>query len=283
MIQIGDILMNKTKLKPILKWAGGKKKLLPEIKARLPEWSGRYYEPFFGGGSVLFDLQPDKATISDTNWELVNLYMTIRDDTEGLIRSLKSHSNTKEHFYDVRAIDRSDGYELVSDVEKASRMLYLNKTCFNGLFRVNSKGQMNVPFGRYKNPKICDEKLIRAISDYFNSADIVFRNCDFDEVLAEAQAGDFVYLDPPYDPTSDTAYFTAYAKDGFNRGEQIRLKGCCDDLTKKGVKFLLSNSCTDFINDLYKGYDISVIEAPRSISCKGDGRKAVNEVLVKNY
>jgi len=269
---------------PVLKWVGGKRQLMGEIEKVLPKTYTRYYEPFIGGGAVLFELQPNKAVINDVNSELINLYNVIKDDVESLIEDLRKHENTSEYFYKIREIDRNrESYEKLSNVEKASRIVYLNKTCFNGLFRVNKAGEFNSPFGKYKNPNIVDEITLRAVSKYFNKADIKILNGDFEQSLKGIRKGSFVYFDPPYDPVSSSANFTGYDKGGFNRDEQIRLKNLCDKLDKKGVKFLLSNSATDFIKDLYKDYNIKVVKAKRAINSNGNARGEVDEVLVRNY
>ncbi|EOU1737756.1 DNA adenine methylase [Clostridium perfringens] len=269
---------------PVLKWVGGKRQLMSEIEKVLPKTYTTYYEPFIGGGAVLFELQPKKAVINDVNGELINLYNVIKDDVELLIEDLKKHENTPEYFYSIRELDRKkDKYENLSNIEKASRIVYLNKTCFNGLFRVNKAGEFNSPFGKYKNPNIVDEVTLRAVSKYFNKADIKILNGDFEASLKGIRKGAFVYLDPPYDPVSNSANFTGYDKGGFNRDEQIRLKKLCDKLDKKGVKFLLSNSATDFIKDLYKDYNIKIVKAKRAINSNGNARGEVDEVLVRNY
>ncbi|AAO35023.1 DNA adenine methylase [Clostridium tetani] len=269
---------------PVLKWVGGKRQLMGEIKKVLPKTYTAYYEPFIGGGAVLFELQPNKAVINDVNGELINLYNIIKYDVESLIEDLRKHENTSEYFYRIREIDRSkEEYEKLTNVEKASRIIYLNKTCFNGLFRVNKAGEFNSPFGKYKNPNIVDEVTLRAVNKYFNKANIKILNGDFEQSLKRIRKGAFVYLDPPYDPVSSSANFTGYDKGGFNRAEQIRLKNLCDKLDKKGVKFLLSNSATDFIKELYKDYNIKVVKAKRTINSNGNSRGAVDEVLVRNY
>ena len=269
---------------PVLKWVGGKRQLMGEIEKVLPKTYTTYYEPFIGGGAVLFELQPKKAVINDVNSELINLYNVIKDDVELLIEDLRKHENTSEYFYRIREMDRDrELYEKLSNIEKASRIVYLNKTCFNGLFRVNKSGEFNSPFGKYKNPNIVDEVTLRAVSKYFNKADIKILNSDFEKSLKGIRKGSFVYLDPPYDPVSSSANFTGYDKGGFNRDEQIRLKKLCDKLDKKGVKFLLSNSATDFIKDLYKDYNIKVVKAKRAINSNGNARGEVDEVLVRNY
>ena len=269
-------------MKPILKWVGGKTRLLPEIEKRIPEFQ-HYYEPFVGGAALLLHLQPKNATAADANEELINLYNVVKTAPEELIKDLGKHKNEKEYFYQIRKLDRLESYKDLSPIEKASRILYINKTCYNGLFRVNSRGELNTPFGNYKNPLICDENNIRELSDYFNRANIQFIHQDFEQTLLEAKKGDFVYLDPPYDPISATASFTAYAKNGFSKEEQIRLKQCCDKLDEKDAHFLLSNSATEFICELYEEYSVEIIDAPRSISCNGTNRNSVNEVLISNY
>jgi len=238
-----------------------------------------------GGGAVFLDKQPKNAVVNDFNSELINCYLVIRDTPEELIAEAEKHTNTSEHFYEVRGMDRSPKFALMTSVERAARIVYLNKTCFNGLFRVNSQGQLNVPFGHYKNPSIADPAVIRAVSRYLNASKTVFRNGDFAEAVHDAKQGDFVYFDPPYDPVSDTASFTGYSLNGFDRDEQHRLKALCDALTERGVKLLLSNSDTAFIRDLYEGdrYTIGSVQARRNINSAGTGRGTVGEVLVTNY
>ena len=269
---------------PVVKWVGGKRQLLTEIDKYIPSHFSTYYEPFLGGGAVFFYLQPQKAVVNDINEELINLYQVIKDNVEELIEDLKKHKNEPDYFYSIRELDRDiEVYEKLTPVERASRIHYLNKTCYNGLFRVNSQGQFNVPFGRYKKPNIVNETTLRAVSNYFNSAKITFKCCDFEEALKGARKGSFVYFDPPYDPISDTSSFTGYDKGGFDRQEQKRLKKLCDKLDDRGIKFLLSNSETDFILDLYRDYNIETVQAKRSINSKGNKRGEVNEVLVMNY
>lgn len=270
-------------LKPILKWVGGKRQLLTEIKKYIPDEYNTYIEPFFGGGAVLFDIKPKKAVINDINDEIINVYKTIKDNPKELIKKLKTYKNEEDVYYEIRNLDRTDKYNTLSNIEKASRIIYLNRTCFNGLYRVNSKGQNNVPYGKYKNPTICDEKNINNISSYFNKNNVEIKNLDFEKVLELAKEGDFVYLDPPYDPLTETASFVSYSKDGFDRKDQERLKKYCDLLTKNNVKFLLSNSSTDFIKELYKDYTIIEVNATRNISADTKGREKVKEVLIKNF
>lgn len=269
---------------PVVKWVGGKRQIIDQISQYIPKNISTYYEPFFGGGAVLFELQPKKAIINDINKELINLYEVIKNNTEDLIEDLKSHKNDEEYFYYIRELDRDKtNYNSLTPIQKASRIIFLNKTCYNGLFRVNKSGEFNAPFGRYKNPNIVNEITIRAVSNYFKKADITFMSRDFAEVLKGARKGAFVYLDPPYDPVSDTASFTGYDKGGFNREEQIRLKTVCDKLNEKGIRFLLSNSSTDFIKDLYADYRIEIVKAKRAINSNGDKRGEIDEVLVMNF
>lgn len=281
----GGVGMAKNKLvAPVVKWVGGKRQLLDEIRPLLPKKINSYCEPFLGGGAVLFSVQPSKAIVNDLNGDLITVYETIRDDVESLIESLEKHENTSEYFYAIRDMDRNkEVYQAMSKVERASRLIYLNKTCYNGLFRVNSAGEFNSPFGHYKNPNIVNEPVLRAVSKYLSSSKITFCNEDFAATLDRIGKGGFVYLDPPYDPVSDTASFTGYNKGGFDRNEQIRLKGCCDELTRRGIKFMLSNSATDFIKELYKEYNISIVQAKRAINSDASKRGAIEEVLIRNY
>ena len=277
-------------VRPFLKWAGGKRQLLPEIVKYVPKRISKhtYYEPFIGGGALLFQLQPPKAVINDSNKELINCYKVIKDSLDELMEELSKdkYSNSETSYYEMRDLDRSTKkYEILSEVEKAARIIYLNKTCYNGLFRVNSQGQFNVPFGRYKNPSILDNAVLRAVNKYLNRDTIELLNQDFAEAVKDANTGDFVYLDPPYDPVSQTASFTGYDVNGFNRDEQERLKEEFDALHKRGCKVMLSNSCTDFILDLYKDYQDTIIKvrATRSINSNALKRGMVDEVLVLNY
>ncbi|ABO67403.1 MULTISPECIES: DNA adenine methylase [Anoxybacillaceae] len=276
--------MTKNKLaQPFLKWAGGKRQLLPEIRKYIPKKINTYYEPFLGAGAVLFDIQPKKAVINDINTELINTYIAIRDHVDELINDLKKHKNEKEYFYAIRDLDRKEEFKKLSLVERASRIIYLNKTCFNGLFRVNSQGHFNVPFGKYKNPQIVNEIVLRAVHNYLNSNDITILNVDFEKAVENAKKGDFIYFDPPYDPVSDTSSFTGYSLYGFDKDDQIRLRDLFVELDKRGCKVLLSNSATDFIKDLYKDFHIEVVSANRNINANASRRGKIDEVLVMNY
>ena len=271
-------------VRPFLKWAGGKRQLLPEINKYVPKKYNTYYEPFLGGGAILFNLQPKNATINDSNTELINCYEVIRDFVDELIEDLKKHQNEESYYYEMRELDRTNTYKDNYDkVKRASRILYLNKTCYNGLFRVNSQGQFNVPFGRYKNPNILDEAVLRSVNKYLKNNLVKIFNTDFEKAVLEAKKGDFVYFDPPYDPVSQTASFTGYDVNGFDRNEQERLKSVFDDLTSRGCKALLSNAYTDFIVELYSSYKIEKISATRAINSNALKRGKIFEVLVRNY
>jgi len=270
---------------PFLKWAGGKRQLLTEIRKYVPKKFNNYFEPFIGGGAVLFDLQPKHAFVNDANGELINLYNVIKDSPDELIKAAKEHRNTEEYFYQLRSQDRDKSFAKLSFVERASRIVFLNKTCYNGLFRVNSQGQFNVPFGNYANPVIVDEVVIRAVSRYLGEAQVELTNLDFEDAVANAKKGDFVYLDPPYDPISDTSSFTGYSLGNFGKNEQQRLKDVCDDLTRRKCKVIQSNSATDFIRELYsdtKLYTLIEVEANRNINSVAGGRGKISELLILN-
>lgn len=269
---------------PVLKWVGGKRQLLDTLRPLLPKTISKYCEPFIGGGAMLFDLQPKKALVNDINSDLILVYTVIRDSVDELIQRLERFENTSEAFYTVRDWDRDrDKYEALSDIERAARIIYLNKTCYNGLYRVNNAGEFNSPFGNYKNPNIVNAPVLRAVSAYFNAAEITFSTVDYAELLQNVRRGTFVYLDPPYDPVSDTSSFTGYARGGFTRDDQIRLRECCDELNRRGVRFMLSNSATDFIKEQYADYNITIVQAKRAINSVASKRGDVDEVVVRNY
>ncbi len=268
---------------PFLKWVGGKRQLMQVISEHFPTQFSTYYEPFVGGGAVLFHHQPKKAVINDVNAELINLYQVIKDAPDELIEDLKQHKNEADYFYEIRAIDRSPDYQEVSNIKKASRMIFLNKTCYNGLYRVNNSGEFNSPFGRYGNPNIVNEETIKAVSNYLNEAKVKIFNLDYQEALKNIRKGAFVYFDPPYHPVSKSASFTNYNQGGFSKDDQERLRDFCDTLDKKGIKFLLSNSDTPLIHELYKKYHIMLVKANRAINSNAKKRGGINEVLIKNY
>ncbi len=270
---------------PFLKWVGGKRQLMTEIEPLLPTRISTYYEPFVGGGAVFLHTQPKKAVINDYNSELINVYETIRDNVDALIAHLAIHENNSEYFYQIRGLDRQEGFNELSKVERASRVIYLNKTCFNGLYRVNSSGEFNTPFGRYKNPNIINETVLRAVSNYLQKNDIKLLNGDYQDALKNIRKGSFVYFDPPYDPVSKSSNFTGYVQGGFDDKEQERLRDTCVKLNEKGINFLLSNSATELMKDLYNHKDFQIIEvgATRHINSVGSKRGEVKEILVRNY
>lgn len=270
--------------KPFIKWAGGKSQLLPELVRRLPANFNRYFEPFVGGGALYFHLQPAEATLADINSDLINTYTVVRDGVELLIRELQKHRYEKEYFYTLRDVDRRPEFALWGPVRKAARLIYLNKSCFNGLYRVNSKGQFNVPFGKYSNPTICDAPNLKACSRVLAGTDLKVGS--FDEITAEADAGDFVYFDPPYAPLSETSSFTSYSKDSFGEEMQRSLFDLCCQLHQRGVLFLLSNSTAPTIRELYSknpAFKIDTVEASRAINSKGSKRGKISEIMVTNY
>lgn len=282
-------MKNKNPLvKPFVKWAGGKRQLLEEIETYLPKGIKNYYEPFAGGGAVFLNMQFKNTTINDFNSELVNAYEMVKNNVEELIEALRLHqeNNSSDYYYSVRAWDRNDEIDKKSDVERAARFIYLNKTGFNGLFRVNSQGQINVPYGSYKNPAIVNEDVLRADSHYLNKNNIKILNGDYSEALKGVNKGDFVYLDPPYAPVSeDKNSFVGYTLNGFGFEEQKRLLSVFDELTEKGVYVMMSNSSVPVIHELYKKYAKTtvIVEATRNINSKASGRNKVDEVIVMNY
>jgi len=270
---------------PFLKWAGGKRQLMPEIREMLPDGvtTHPYYEPFIGGGALFFELLPKRAVINDYNEELINVYTVIRDNPSELIEDLKRHKNTAEYFYKIRAIDRQPLFSNLTRIERASRIIYLNKTCYNGLYRVNNAGEFNSPFGRYKNPNIVNEPVIKAVSKYLNSSQIQISSCDYALILKDIPTDSFVYLDPPYHPISESSSFTGYVQGGWDEGDQLRLRDVCNRLRDNGIKFLLSNSASDFIREIYSDYNIHIVQAKRSVNSNSSRRGQVDEFLIRNY
>lgn len=274
-------------LRPFLKWAGGKRQLLPVLKKHIPKSYKTYFEPFVGAGALFFALQRPKAVINDTNQELINCYKVIKNNPEELLEKTKEHelNNSKIYYYDLRDLDRDKlEFDSLSDIDKAARIIYLNKTCFNGLFRVNSQGQFNVPYGDNKNPVVAEHIVITTISEYLNENEIEILNRDFKDAVTDAKRGDFIYFDPPYDPISDSSSFTGYDLNGFGREEQIRLRDLCNELVGRGCQVLISNSSTDFIKELYRDYTVKEVQASRNINSVGTSRGKINELLIfRNY
>ena len=265
---------------PFLKWAGGKTALLPEILPRLPQKKfGTYFEPFLGAGAVFFALAAEdrfkKAVIGDTNAELMLAYKALARDPVSIIGALEDHIYEEKHYYDVRAQKPSS----LNASARAARLIYLNRTCFNGLYRVNRKGEFNVPFGRYENPTICDRENLLAVSRVLRKATVA-PGTDFEALVEAAHKGDVVYFDPPYVPVSETANFTGYSVGGFTDVEQVRLRDVAKALDARGVRVLLSNSDTPRVRALYRGFRIEEVSAPRRVNSKGGKRGNVGELII---
>lgn len=266
-----------SEVRPIMKWAGGKTQMLGELVPLVPEYPGKYIEPFFGGGALFFRIDPKNAVIADSNPELINLYIQIANNVEGVIEVLKTYTNTEELFYEVRAQD----WNSLSKEEAAARSIFLNKTCFNGLYRVNRKGQFNTPFGKYKNPTICDEELLRNVAVRLKKATIICG--DYLEVLSEnAKCGDFIFLDPPYVPVSKYGDFKRYTKEQFYEDDHIRLANEVKRLQELGCYVLLTNSDHQIVFELYKDFEIKTVDTKRAISSKASTRKG-KDVIVKAF
>ena len=274
------------KAKPFVKWAGGKRQIIDELKKYIPDEFNTYYEPFIGGGALLFELAPKKAVINDSNAELMNVYQVLCDDSKfkKMCRVLNNYeaNHSEEFFYEIRNKDKNKNtFNRLSDYTRAARTIYLNKACFNGLYRVNSKNEFNVPFGKKSKVNTYDGNNLITVSNYLTMNDIKILNKDFEEVLKDAKKGDFVYFDPPYD--SDNNIFTSYTEEGFGKEEQRRLAKVFKELDQKGVYVMLSNHNTTLINELYKDYHIHVIEAKRNINSDGKKRGKVEEVIITNF
>ena len=274
--------------KPFVKWAGGKRQLIPILNENLPKTFGTYFEPFLGGGALLFHMLTErtgqKCIISDLNSDLVLSYTTIRDRVESLITSLKNHErnyqkDSKSYYYSIRESNPKN------QIEKTSRLIFLNRTCFNGLYRVNSKGKFNVPLGKYTNPNIVNEDNLRSVSHILQSSKVNIQCRDFEAVLRDAKKGDLVYFDPPYQPVSNTANFTSYTNKDFTFDDLSRLAELCMTLDSKGCKVLLSNSNSKEVVDMFptKHWIISKIQANRSINSNSKKRTGHFELLIKNY
>jgi len=266
---------------PFLKWAGGKSRLIPKYAPYLPSRDDirRYYEPFIGSAALFFHLQPSQARLSDYNWKLVETYQIVRDRLDELIAALQPHRNEKDYYYRVR----SQNPKKLSPVQRAARLIYMNKTCYNGLYRENKKGQFNVPFGRYKRPKICDRERLRAASGALQGIELC--DADFAKAICDAGPGDFVYFDPPYVPLNATSSFTSYSRFGFDDEDHRRLAQIYHELTARGCRVMLSNSSAPLVSDLYEGhgYHIVEVQARRNINSKGHKRGPVTELLIMNY
>jgi DNA adenine methylase len=274
--------------KPFVKWAGGKGYLLPELLQHLPAEFGRYHEPFVGAGALFFELATSNrlrhgAALSDLNAELISCYQVVRDDVEALIDTLRLHEAHKfdrEYFYLVRGWDREPGFAARPAVERAARTIFLNRTCFNGLYRVNRKGFFNVSYGRYANPRVCDPDMLHAAARALRGVEL--RAEDFAAVAERARPGDLIYCDPPYVPLSATSSFTSYTAFPFNDDTQLRLAKLFHELAERGCSLLLSNSATPLIRHLYAPFAASMrsVHAPRRINCNGQRRGNIEELII---
>ena len=272
--------------KPFVKWAGGKRQIIDKLKKYVPNEFDTYYEPFVGGGALLFELSPKKAVINDSNKELMNVYNVLCDEDKfnKMCRLLNNYEvkHSEEFFYEIRNKDRSKAaYNRLSDYTRAARTIYLNKACFNGLYRVNSKNEFNVPFGKKSKVNTYEGGNLITVSNYLTMNDIRILSVDFEEAVKDAKCGDFVYFDPPYD--SDTTTFNSYTEDGFGKEEQRRLARVFKELDSKGVYVMLSNHNTTLVRELYDGYNIYIIEAKRNINSNGSKRGKVEELIITNY
>ena len=272
--------------KPFVKWAGGKRQIIDKLKKYIPEEYNTYYEPFVGGGALLFELAPKNAVINDFNEELMNVYTCIKDSDkfEKMCKELNHHEaeHSEEYYYKVRNIDRNrKKYDKLADYKKAARTIYLNKACFNGLYRVNSKNEFNVPFGKKEHVNTYEGQNLGIICGYLNFNNVKILSTDFEDAVRDAKEGDFIYFDPPYD--SDKEIFTSYTNEGFGKEEQERLAKVFKDLDSRGCYVMLSNHNTKLINELYKDYNIHIIEAKRNINSDGKKRGKVEEVIITNY
>lgn len=272
--------------KPFVKWAGGKRQVINELKKYIPNEFDTYYEPFIGGGALLFELAPKRAVINDSNKELMNVYEVLCDDKKfsKMCRVLNDYeaNHSEEFYYEIRNKDREkQKFGRLADYTRAARTIYLNKACFNGLYRVNSKNEFNVPFGKKEKVNTYDGGNLITVSNYLTMNDIKILSVDFEEAVKDAKKGDFVYFDPPYD--SDTGTFNSYTEDGFGKEEQRRLARVFKELDERGVYVMLSNHNTLLVNELYKGYNMHVIEAKRNINSKGNKRGKVEELIITNF
>ena len=279
-------------MKPFLKWAGGKRQLLLEIKKyinneTMPE-GVNYYEPFIGGGSLFFELARKNSVINDYNSEIINTYKVIKDNPKELIKLLNKHkkNDSVEYFYQIRNMDRLDNFNRIGKIKKAARTIYLNRTCFNGLYRVNSKGFFNTPRGKYTNPLICDQQNIFEISKFLNENNIKILNVDFEHACPGIKSGDIVYFDPPYDYENEDG-FVSYNANGFSRKDLLRLKLFSEKLIKMGCNILISNNDTSFVRETFSGdnyeiiYQFNEVEANRNINSSAKQRSSkVKELLI---
>ena len=273
--------------KPFVKWAGGKTQIMAELQRQIPKQFNRYYEPFVGGGALLFQLLPKDAIINDINRDLYHAFRCLGNESwfYKLVDELNQHeiNNNETYYYDIRNWDREDGFSKLPSYKKAARLIYLNKACYNGLYRVNGEGYFNVPFGKKSKVIAYSRDNLVSIHQYFKTNRIIIKNQDFEKVVASAKKGDFVYFDPPYDTYDEKTTFTTYSKSDFGKEEQKRLAKVFTELSNRGVQVMLSNHNTPFIQELYSSYNIKVIKARRIINSNPLGRGHVEEVIITNY
>jgi DNA adenine methylase len=282
-------------LKPVLKWAGGKRQIINQLIEAMPKKFNKYYEPFIGAGALFFEIKPDISVINDINLEISNVYTVLSNKlkTSKLVDLLKEYENKhnnlesleskSEFYYQIRALDRLDSFKKLKDFEFLARTIYLNKACFNGIFRLNSDGYFNVPFGKRDKVNLYDRENIESINNFLSNSNTKVLNGDFESALKDVEKGDFVYFDPPYDVIKDKNSFTTYSKEGFGKADQERLAKLFIELDKKGAYLMLSNHNTQLIRELYSKFNIKVINAKRVINSKSSGRGNVEEVLITNY
>lgn len=278
--------MNKLNINPVLKWAGGKRQLISEIERRLPKKINKYYEPFLGGGALVMHLQPKTCILNDISSELINVYIQLKENPDTLMLELdkleqEHKNNPEEHYYNIRQLDRNDHFSELSDLYKAARTIYLNKSCFNGLYRVNKKGYFNVPFNKKVSINTYDRDNILNLSSYLNNQKVNLVCGDFEKVCKSAQSGDFIFFDPPYDLLK-TDTFDSYTKEGFGITGQKRLAKLFVELSKKGCNIMLTNHNTPLINELYKDFNIDILNVKRMINSNASNRVG-EETIIYNY
>jgi len=270
--------------KPFVKWVWWKRQLIKQFGKFFPTDFGDYYEPFLWWGAVFFNLQKEKSYLSDVNSELINLYQVVKGKPKELIEYLEKQEISKERFLEMRLWDREENWQKkYSKIERAGRFMYMNRTCFNWIYRVNSKWEFNVPFWKYKNPDIVQRENLLNASRLLNETKAEIKLQSFEKVLDNAQSWDFVYFDPPYDVLTESANFTSYNENGFGRDMQKKLRDIFVELDKKWVFVMLSNHNTPFIRELYKWFKFEIVKARRNVNSKGNGRGEIEEIVVRNY
>ncbi len=282
-LKVGIHMENK--LNPVIKWVGGKRQLLNYLVKYMPKQYNTYFEPFVGGGAFLLELLPTHAVINDANAELINMYRVIKNQPQALIKQLMIHkeNNSKDYYLKIREVDRTNQIMKYTDVQRAARLMYMLRVDFNGMYRVNRKGQFNVPYGKYANPNIVNSDAICKLSEYFNYTNITILCGDFANAVKTAKRNDLVYFDPPYIPLTKTSSFTSYTANNFELDDQKRLATTFFDLASKGVKVMLSNSDTALTRKLYANAHIHEVKANRMINSNGSKRGKISELIITSY